>query len=101
MELFFWVETCSKSNKLQAYHITSLTPEANRMSPWTRFSYVMTNQFVKAGGIDVLECSEQDFSHLISQPGVYREVQNLAPFSGARQAILPEECPTKKELKDF
>ena len=70
------------------------------MSPWTRYSYAMTNQYAKKGGIKTLTCNTGDFSVLPTSQRIYSQLADMNPFNGAKTAKLPTHCPTKKELKD-
>lgn len=74
--------------------------KANKMSPYTRWSYLALNPYAKTGGINTLKVSTEDFMAAAQYSDDYQLAKDLPHFSGARSAELPANCPTKKELKD-
>ena len=73
--------------------------KANKMGPYTRFSYLAMNPFCQSGGIRRLELTDGDFSNAASTDFVH-EARALAHFNGVRSAALPTEMPSQKELTD-
>lgn len=74
--------------------------KANKMSPWTRYSYLAVNPHVTSGGIATINCDTEDFSTISMEASIPQEIEELNPFTGVRSAQLPEECPTSKELQE-
>ena len=74
--------------------------KAVKMSPYTRWSYLTLNSFAKSGGINTLKLGDDDFMDAVHMSGDYREAKDLPNFNGVRFAELPEDCPTKTELKE-
>lgn len=72
--------------------------KANKMSPYTRWSYIAVNPFAKSGGIQTVKCTDQDFAHASSNPSGTREIRELAHFNGVRRATLPADCPQRRDL---
>ena len=74
--------------------------KANRMGPYTPWSYLCLNPFAESGGIRTMTLSETDFAAAASTPDWIQEVRNLPHFNGVRSAVLPTEMPSHKELTE-
>lgn len=75
--------------------------KANKMAPQTRFSYASINPFRSPGGIPIVTTDMQDFAVLATNFAKLSEVHNLNMFTGSRNAKLPDECSSRRDLQDL
>ena len=74
--------------------------KSNKMSPYTRWSYLSLNSFAETGGINTLKLRPDDFQGGAQGTYDYQYAKELPHFAGVRSAELPAECPSRKDLKE-
>ena len=74
--------------------------KTSKMSPWTKWLYLLVNPYVREGGVDQLLPSTTDFMTLIKEKFDDKTILNLHPFKPLK-STLGKEFPRPKEKAVF
>lgn len=72
--------------------------KGQRMSPYTRYSYLACNPYIKSGGLRTIVASEEDFAAISTSPLSHNAVMSTKPFT-ASSSPMPDRRPSLKELE--
>lgn len=102
-EVLFKVPQATKASLESAFNSLkdrTRQQKAQRMSNWTKWSYLILNRYAGTGGLNSVSLTHDDFTNISSNSAVQEQAQAIPVWKGLKHAALPmDDMPSKKTLE--
>ncbi|CAL1171566.1 unnamed protein product, partial [Cladocopium goreaui] len=104
-EVLFKVPQTTKASLESAFNALkdrTRQQKAQRMSNWTKWSYLILNRYTSTGGLNSVSLAHDDFNNISSNYAVQEQAQAIPVWKGLKHAALPMDgMPSKSTLEEM